>query len=138
MPVVAVRDADFTHRGPRIAYREYGSGSRVLVLTHGLLMDRRMYDRLAPEVASRGHRVLAVDMLGHGASDQPHDMIAYSMPQFGRDVVALLDHLDVPQAVVGGTSLGANVSLEAATLAPDRIRGLVLEMPVLENALPAA
>jgi len=48
----------------------------------------------------------------------------------------LLDHLGVPQAVVGGTSLGANVALEAAVLAPERVRGLVLEMPVLENALP--
>src|SRR5258706_7063175 len=104
MAVVAVRDADFTHRGRRIAYREYGSGPKVLVLTHGLLMDRRMYDRLAPEVASRGHRVITVDMLGHGASDQPHDMTAYSMPQFGRDVIALVDHLGLEQAVVGGTS----------------------------------
>ena len=77
-------------------------------------------------------------MLGHGSSDQPHDMTAYSMPQFGADVVALLDHLEVGQGVVGGTSLGANVALEAAVAAPHRIRALVLEMPVLENALPAA
>jgi pimeloyl-ACP methyl ester carboxylesterase len=82
--------------------------------------------------------VIAVDMLGHGASAQPHDMTAYSMPQFGRDVIALLDHLDLPQAVIGGTSLGANVALDAAVAAPARVRALVLEMPVLENALPAA
>ena len=97
-----------------------------------------MYEKVAPEVAARGHRVITVDMLGHGNSDQPHDMTAYSMPQFGRDVIALLDHLGAAQAIVGGTSLGANVALEAATLAPSRIRALVLEMPVLENALPAA
>lgn len=133
-----VREEHFVHHGRRISYVEYGSGSRVLVLTHGLLMDRRMYDRVAPAVASRGYRVICVDMLGHGASDQPYDMTAYSMQQFGRDVVALLDHLGVPEAVVGGTSLGANVALEAATLAPSRVRALVLEMPVLENALPAA
>ena len=138
MVAPAVSEASFTHHGRRISYREYGDGPRVLVLTHGLLMDRRMYDRVAPAVAASGHRVITVDMLGHGASDQPHDMTAYSMPQFGRDVIALLDHLGLPQAVVGGTSLGANVALEAATLAPSRLRGLVLEMPVLENALPAA
>jgi pimeloyl-ACP methyl ester carboxylesterase len=130
--------ASFVHRGRRIAYREYGSGPRVLVLTHGLLMDSRMYTRLAPAIAKHGHRVITVDMLGHGASMQPHDMTAYSMPQFGRDLVALLDHLGVAEAVVGGTSLGANVSLEVAVAAPARVRGLVLEMPVLENALPAA
>ena len=128
----------FTYRGRRIAYREHGAGPRVLVLTHGLLMDGRMYTKLAPALAARGHRVIAVDMLGHGASDQPRDMAAYSMPQFGLDVIALLDHLDVPQAVIGGTSLGANVALEAAVAAPGRVRALVLEMPVLENALPAA
>ena len=128
----------FTHRGRRIAYRTFGSGPRLVVLTHGLLMDGRMYTKLAPTLAARGHHVVCPDMLGHGASDQPHDMTAYSMTQFGHDVIALLDHLGAANAVVGGTSLGANVALEAAVAAPARVRALVLEMPVLENALPAA
>jgi len=128
----------FVHRGQRIGYRDYGSGPRAIVLTHGLLMDSRMYTKLAPTLAARGNRVICMDMVGHGTSDQPHDMTAYSMQQFGRDVVALLDHLDVGQAVVGGTSLGANIALEVAVLAPGRVRAIVLEMPVLENALPAA
>lgn len=134
----APREASFTFRGRRIAYREYGTGPRVCVLIHGLLMDGRMYGRLAPAIAARGHRVITVDMLGHGASDQPHEMTAYSMPQFGRDVIALLDHLELREAVIGGTSLGANIALEVAVAAPTRARALVLEMPVLENALPAA
>jgi pimeloyl-ACP methyl ester carboxylesterase len=128
----------FTHRGRRIAYREHGAGDRAVLLVHGLLMDGRMFARVAPAVAERGFRVIAADMLGHGASDQPHDMTSYSMPQFGADVIALLDHLELDQAVVGGTSLGANVALEAAVLAPHRVRGLVLEMPVLENGLAGA
>ena len=127
-----------TLRGRTIAYREYGTGPRVVVLTHGLLMDSRMYTRLAPAIAAAGNRVITVDMFGHGESDPPHDMPAYSLQQFGSDVIALLDHLGVPQAVVGGSSLGANVALEVAVLAPERVRALVLEMPVLENALPAA
>lgn len=128
----------FSHADRRIAYQEYGTGSRVIVLIHGLLMDGRMYTRLAPTLAARGHRVIVPDMLGHGASDQPHDMTAYSMPLFGLDVIALLDHLGLAEAVIGGTSLGANVALDAAVAAPSRVRALVLEMPVLENALPAA
>jgi pimeloyl-ACP methyl ester carboxylesterase len=128
----------FSYRGRQIGYQEHGSGPRVVVLTHGLLMDSRMYTKLAPTFAAQGHRVITVDMLGHGTSAQPHTMTAYSMPQFGRDVIALLDHLELAQAVVGGTSLGANVALEAAVAAPARVRALVLEMPVLENALPAA
>jgi pimeloyl-ACP methyl ester carboxylesterase len=128
----------FTYHGRRIGYAEHGSGPRVIVLIHGLLMDSRMYTKLAPMLAAHGHRVITADMLGHGTSDQPHVMTEYSMPQFGRDAIAVLDHLDLAQAVIGGTSLGANVALEAAVAAPGRVRALVLEMPVLENALPAA
>jgi pimeloyl-ACP methyl ester carboxylesterase len=129
--------ASFTHRGRRIGYHVHGSGPRPIVLAHGLLMDSRMYTKLAPTLAAHGHRVITVDMLGHGTSAQPHAMTEYSMPQFGRDVIALLDHLELPQAVIGGMSLGANIALEVAVAAPTRVRGLVLEMPVLENALPA-
>jgi len=130
--------ACFTHRGRQIGYCEHGTGSRVIVLTHGLLMDGRMFTHLAPTLAAGGHRAIVMDMLGHGCSDQPHEMTEYSMPQFGKDVVALLDHLAIDQAVIGGTSLGANIALEVACAAPSRVRALVLEMPVLENALPAA
>src|SRR5439155_833923 len=84
--------SSFTFRGRKICYREYGSGPRVVVLTHGLLMDSRMYQKLAPALAARGNRVITVDMLGHGSSAQPYEMTEYSMPQFGRDIVALLDH----------------------------------------------
>jgi pimeloyl-ACP methyl ester carboxylesterase len=59
------------------------------------------------------------------------------MTAFAEQVVALLDHLGAEQAVVGGTSLGANVSLEVADIAPDRVRGLIIEMPVLDNAVEA-
>src|ERR1041384_3138458 len=122
------------HRGLRIAWREYGEGPRVLFLVHGLLMDGRMFGKLAPALAARGNRVLAVDLPGHGESDQPHDMTAYSMTQYGRDIVALLDHRGRRQAVIGGTSLGANVALEVAVAQPGRVRALVLEMPVLEKS----
>lgn len=130
--------SDFVHRGLRISYREYGSGHQVLVLIHGLLMDGSMFLKVAPALAARGQRVIAVDLPGHGASDQPADMSLYSIPAFGGDVIALLDHLGLSNAVVGGTSLGANVGLEVAVAAPQRVRGLVLEMPVLEKGIAAA
>jgi pimeloyl-ACP methyl ester carboxylesterase len=53
-------------------------------------------------------------------------------------VFGLLDHLGESAAVLGGVSLGANISLFAATSEPERVRGLVLEMPVLEWAVPVA
>lgn len=118
-----------------IAYTAYGEGSRVSVLVHGLLFNRRMHEPLARELASRGNRVLTIDLLGHGASSKPANMWEYSMPMFADQVVALLDHLDVDQAVIAGTSLGANTTLEVAKRAPERVRGMVVEMPVLEAAL---
>jgi pimeloyl-ACP methyl ester carboxylesterase len=128
---------EFRYEGHRISYDEYGEGERLIVLVHGLLMNRHMFDRLGPELASRRNRVITVDMLGHGRSDRPEDLRLYSMPLFSRQVVALLDHLEEEQAVIGGTSLGANIALELAVHYPDRARALFIEMPVLDNALSA-
>jgi pimeloyl-ACP methyl ester carboxylesterase len=128
---------EFRYEGHRISYDTYGSGERLIVLVHGLLMNRRMFDRLGPELAERGNRVVTVDMLGHGRSDRPEDLRLYSMPLFARQVVALLDHLKEESAVVGDTSLGANIALELAVHNPDRARALFIEMPVLDNALSA-
>jgi pimeloyl-ACP methyl ester carboxylesterase len=129
---------EFEFNGNRISYDEYGAGERPLVLIHGLLMNRRMFDRLGPEMAARGNRVITVDLLGHGRSDRPSDMTQYSMTFFARQIEALLDHLDLKNAVIGGTSLGANVTLELAYLEPKRVKAMMVEMPVLDNALLAA
>jgi len=127
----------FSYEGHRITFDEYGVGGRPLILIHGLLMSRRMFERLGPEIASRGNRVICVDLLGHGRSDRPEDRRLYSMPLLARQVVALLDHLELETAVVGGTSLGANVTLELAVHHPERAEALFVEMPVLEDALAA-
>ncbi|HEX8105200.1 MAG TPA: alpha/beta hydrolase [Solirubrobacteraceae bacterium] len=127
----------FHHEGHEIAFTSYGEGSRVTVLTHGLLLNQRMQSRLAVALAAQGNRVVTIDLLGHGRSDRPRDMWKYSMPFFGAQIVALLDHLEVDEAVVGGTSLGANATLEVASQAPERLRGMIVEMPVLDNALLA-
>ena len=128
---------EFEYSGRRISYDEYGEGGRPLILIHGLLMSRRMFDRLGPEMARRGNRVITMDLLGHGRSDRPADMSNYSMTFFARQVEALMDHLELDEAVVGGTSLGANTTLELAYLEPKRLRGMMVEMPVLDNALLA-
>jgi pimeloyl-ACP methyl ester carboxylesterase len=131
-------EGTFRFNGHRIAYSDYGEGDRALILAHGLLMNRHMYDQLAPTMAKRGFRVITVDLLGHGASDKPADMRAYNMPAFGDQLAALVDHLELDRPIVGGTSLGANAALELATRHPRKARGLFIEMPVLDNALVAA
>jgi pimeloyl-ACP methyl ester carboxylesterase len=126
---------DFEFEGHRLVYDEYGAGDQVVVLLPGLLFSRRMHQPLAEALAERGNRVLCLDLLGHGDSDRPPDMANYSMTIFGRQAIALLDHAGVDQAVLAGTSLGANIALEAAAAAPKRVKGLMIEMRVLDNAL---
>ena len=135
--LVSERIGQFFLDGDRLEYTEYGAGDRWVVLIHGQLMPRRMHQPLARTIAGAGFHVVTVDLLGHGRSDRPLDPKEYSMTAFGEQVLALLDHLGAEQAVIGGTSLGSNVSLEVADVAPDRVRGLLLEMPVLDNALEA-
>jgi pimeloyl-ACP methyl ester carboxylesterase len=125
----------FKQDGHKLVYDEYGGGDRPVLLMPGLLFNRRMHGPLAEELAGRGHRVLCLDLLGHGGSDRPEEMWEYSMATFGRQALGLLDHLGIEQAVVGGTSLGANSALEAAALDQSRVKGLLIEMPVLDNAL---
>jgi pimeloyl-ACP methyl ester carboxylesterase len=125
----------FSLDGQRLAYTVHGEGRRAVILLHPLLFSRRLHEALALQLAARGNRAVTLDLLGHGESDRPLDMWRYTMPEFGREVVALLDHLGVPEATVLGTSLGANVALEVAAAAPQRLRGMVIEMPVLDNAL---
>jgi pimeloyl-ACP methyl ester carboxylesterase len=148
----------FRFDGQRIAYTEFGGGpaavtdtgargrtaraapasGRPVILVHGLLLAQTMHLPLARELAARGNRVITIDLLGHGRSDRPRDMWRYSMSFFAEQVIALMDHLGLDQAVVLGTSLGANTALEIASLAPERLRGMVVEMPVLDNALLAS
>jgi len=108
-----------------------------VVLIHGLLLSQRMHEPLAHALAQHGHRVITIDLLGHGSSDHPAESTAYSTAIFAEQVVGLLDHLELGEAVIFGTSLGANTALEVAQLAPDRVRGMVIEMPVLDHALIA-
>jgi pimeloyl-ACP methyl ester carboxylesterase len=133
--MVSVKTGDFIHDGHRLVYNEYGSGPRPLVLLPGLLLPRSMHRPLATALAERGSWVIVPDLLGHGDSDRPDDMTQYSMTLFAEQTVALMDHLGLDEAIVGGTSLGANVTLEVCVAAPDRLRGAIIEMPVLDHAL---
>jgi pimeloyl-ACP methyl ester carboxylesterase len=145
----------FRFQNQRLAYTEYGGGpaavtvggkrgrtaksspaaGRPVILVHGLLLSQEMHRPLAEDLAARGNRVITVDLLGHGESDRPRDMWRYSMSIFGSQLLGLMDHLKIEQAVVMGTSLGANAALEVASVAPERLRGMVIEMPVLDNGL---
>jgi len=122
----------------RLNYEVYGSGDRVLVWMHGLLLDANLSHGLARRLAAKGNRVVLLDLLGHGRSDKPRHAGPHRMDLYAEQVLCLLDELGVDQVVLGGVSLGTNVSLLATVQAPEKVRGLILEMPVLEWAAPAA
>jgi pimeloyl-ACP methyl ester carboxylesterase len=128
----------FRFEGRELAYEVHGEGDRLLVYLHGILLDADINRGIAEALARRGNKVVLLDLLGHGRSDKPEHASLYRIDLYAHQVFALLDELGADQAVLGGVSLGANVSLQAAVLKPERVRGLVLEMPALEWAVPAA
>jgi pimeloyl-ACP methyl ester carboxylesterase len=129
--------AYFSYDGHRLAYTVHGAGGRTTVLMPGLLLSQKMQTPIAEGLAERGNRVVTFDPLGHGDSDRPRQMWRYSIPEFAKQAIALLDYFELDEAIVGGTSLGANVALEVAATAPERVRGMIIEMPALDNAIPA-
>lgn len=138
----AQHDRSFHHDGHRLVFDvcgdEHTEGARTVIYLHGLLLDSELNRGIATALASHGNRVVLLDLLGHGRSDKPNHASEYRIDSYADQVIALMDHLGVERAVLGGLSLGANVSLFAAALHPERVEGLVLEMPVLEWAVPAA
>lgn len=126
----------FKFEGHKIAYKNYGEGKRVVVLVHGLLFNQEMHAPLARALAEHNNRVITIDMVGHGKSDQP--TVRFDMTRYSHAVISLLDRLDIPAAVIGGTSLGANIGLEAAVHHPERVRGLIIDMPSLEQSIVGA
>lgn len=119
--------------GHRLAYETYGEGKRAVILIHGLMMTRRMQEPLAKALAKAGNVCVTVDLVGHGESDKP--LYNWDIPRYAEAIDSLLEALGFDQAVLIGTSLGANITLQVASDHPEHVRGMVVEMPALENAM---
>jgi 3-oxoadipate enol-lactonase len=108
--------------GTEISYADTGGDRPAVVLSHGILMDQSMF---APQVQALAaeFRVITWDQRGHGRT-AAHGPFSYW--DSARELLGLLDHIGVQRAMLGGMSQGGFVSLRAALLAPDRVRGLIL------------
>ncbi|MBT9370244.1 alpha/beta hydrolase [Rhizobium sp. CSW-27] len=120
----------FSHQGLSLAYFDEGepAGAPVL-LVHGFASTANVnwvYPGWLKTLSEAGYRVIALDNRGHGASDKPKEAEAYRPAVMAEDVVALLDHLGLPDAHLMGYSMGARISTFAALAHPHRVRSLVL------------
>ncbi len=92
--------------GSQVAYEARGTGDDAIVFVHGWSGDRSHWYRQMDGIAT-DRRLLAVDLIGHGASDAPD--IPYTMNLFARSVAAVLDKLELERAVLVGHSMGVMV-----------------------------
>lgn len=111
----------------------YAAGTRgagaPIVLVHGAFTSSHLWREVVPRLPD-GHRVLVLDLLGHGRSDLPADA-AYDIAAHSARLRALLDVLGVEPACLVGHGLGAAIVCDVAQRAPERVRHLVLANPCL-------
>jgi 3-oxoadipate enol-lactonase len=110
--------------GTALAYRFDGAADKpVLILSNSIATDLTMWDDNVAALA-RHFRVLRYDTRGHGGSDAPPG--AYSLDRLGRDVLELMDRLDIRRAHFLGLSLGGYIGQWLGVRAPERIERLIL------------
>ena len=111
-----------TSRGTQLHYEDTGSGP-VMLLSHSWFCDGRQWPQV-PVLVESGYRVLNLDNRGHGQSGPHRD--PFTLWDMADDLVAVLDHAGVDQAILVGLSIGGMASIRATLRYPDRVRALVL------------
>jgi 3-oxoadipate enol-lactonase len=109
--------------GQQIAYDDNGGDGPPVVLAHGFLMDRSMFD---PQVAALRDRYRVITWDERGVGETIDDGRPFTYWDLAADCIALLDHLGIGSAIIGGMSQGGFISLRVALTAPDRVRALIL------------
>ncbi len=117
--------------GGTIAYDDTGGTGPLLVALPGMGDQRGQYRHLRPYLVKAGYRVVTMDVRGQGESSVEWD--DYSAHAAARDVLALLEKLGAPSAVVIGNSFAAGAATWAAQLAPEKVRGTVLIGPIIRD-----
>lgn len=110
--------------GISVHYDDVGAGDDVLVLVHGHPFDRSMWGPQLRDLPAHGWRIIAPDLRGYGKSTVVPGTTTLDV--FAADVAALLDHLDIPAAVLCGLSMGGQIVMEFCRQYPHRVRALIL------------
>jgi len=116
---------EIVNRGVRISYDVMGAG-RPLVLLHGWLNDGSWWSETGfIGDLQRDHRIVNVDMRGHGRSDKPHEPAAYHVDAFASDVLAVADAEGMDRFAIWGLSYGGWVAWSTANTAPERVAAII-------------
>jgi pimeloyl-ACP methyl ester carboxylesterase len=121
--------------GVTLSGESAGEGTPV-VLLHGLTATRRYVVMGSRSLERSGHLVVSYDARGHGRSTPAPESDAYGYEHLAEDLVAVLDALELPSAVLAGASMGAHTALRLALTKPERVAALVLITPSFDPDLP--
>lgn len=121
-----------TRDGVRIAFHDVGDGPGVLLI-HGWSLSGEVWDRQIRVLAESGHRVVAMDLRGHGNSDAPR--AGYHIDSLCDDAIEVIDQRALDRVALVGWSLGGLVAMRLACRRPDLARSLVL---VASNGVASA
>jgi pimeloyl-ACP methyl ester carboxylesterase len=112
--------------GVRLAFEDRGAGKPAFVFVHGWTCDRSFFAPQADHFARR-HRVVSVDLRGHGESDKPPG--PYPVATFAEDIAEIVEQAQLGKVVAVGHSLGGLIVLQMAASFPDRVAGIVMVDP---------
>jgi pimeloyl-ACP methyl ester carboxylesterase len=121
--------------GVSLAGEQAGEGPAI-VLLHGLTATRRYVVMGSRTLQRSGHRVIAYDARGHGASSPAPSPSQYGYELLADDLAAVLDALGLQRAVLAGASMGAHTALRLALTQPQRVAALALITPSFDPASP--
>jgi len=114
------------HKGTKLAFEDRGAGKPAFVFVHGWACDRSFFAPQAEHFARR-HRVVSVDLRGHGESDKPQG--PYPIAAYADDTAYIIEHLGLGKAVAVGHSMGGVAVLQLAAAHPNCVAAIVMVDP---------
>jgi pimeloyl-ACP methyl ester carboxylesterase len=118
--------ATIVHKGVKLAFEDRGAGKPPFVFVHGWTCDRSFFAPQAEHFARR-HRVVSVDLRGHGKSDKPHG--TYPIATYADDIAYIIEQLGLGKAIAVGHSLGGITVLQLAAAHPACVTAIVMVDP---------
>jgi pimeloyl-ACP methyl ester carboxylesterase len=115
--------ATITRDGVKLAFKDRGAGRPAFVFVHGTSCNRSFFAPQAEHFARR-HRVISVDLRGHGESDKPSG--AYPITAYADDIAHIIEQQGLEKVVAVGHSMGGMIVLQMAAAHPDYVSAIVM------------